>query len=69
MIFQRSARVHYTDPIREVKSESVDFDVLYSNLIVTKAIKSDEGAYTCTVQTNYGKQNNVSTVIHVVGRC
>ncbi|XP_076117144.1 platelet-derived growth factor receptor alpha-like [Mytilus galloprovincialis] len=63
---ERSARVHYTDPIREVKSESVDFDVLYSNLIVTKAIKSDEGAYTCTVQTNYGKQNNVSTVIHVV---
>ncbi|CAC5359745.1 FLT1 [Mytilus coruscus] len=63
---ERSDRVHYTDPITEVKSETVDFDVLYSNMVVTNAKKSDEGEYTCKVQTHDGKQNNVSTVINVV---
>lgn len=68
-IFQRSDRVHYTDPLREVSSGTYDFDVLYSNLTVIKAKKSDEGVYMCKVLTHDGKSNNVSTVINVIGRC
>ncbi|XP_071124619.1 vascular endothelial growth factor receptor 1-like isoform X2 [Mytilus edulis] len=62
----RSDRVHYTDPLREVSSGTYDFDVLYSNLTVIKAKKSDEGVYMCKVLTHDGKSNNVSTVINVI---
>ncbi|CAG2188023.1 FLT1 [Mytilus edulis] len=65
---ERSDRVHYTDPLREVSSGTYDFDVLYSNLTVIKVKKSDEGVYICKVVTDDGKSDNVSTVINVIGR-
>ena len=57
----------YTAPLREPQTGNFDFDIMYSNLTVMNAVRSDRGVYKCTVTTHDGKESSVNIVINIEG--